>query len=89
MDGGFELMMTGRDGNLFLLESDPAVRILDMAETHGHPAPPYIKRKDTDGIRRYQTYCERRRSSRSADGRSSYGRTLMKQLKRKALPGAK
>ncbi len=57
MEGGFELMMTGRDGNLFLLESDPTVRILDMAETHGHiPLPPYIKRKDTDGDKkRYQT----------------------------------
>jgi len=57
MDGGFELMMTGRDGDLFLLESDPTVRILDMAETHGHvPLPPYIKREDTDGDKkRYQT----------------------------------
>jgi len=57
MDGGFELAITGRDGDLFLLESDPSVRVLDMAEAHGHiPLPPYIKREDTASDReRYQT----------------------------------
>ena len=57
MDGGFELTITGRDGDLFLLESDPSIRILDMAEAHGHiPLPPYIKREDTASDReRYQT----------------------------------
>ena len=57
MDGGFGLTITGRDGDLFLLESDPSVRILDMAEEHGHiPLPPYIKRDDTASDRdRYQT----------------------------------
>jgi len=57
MDGGFGLTITGRDGDLFLLESDPSIRILDMAEAHGHiPLPPYIKREDTASDReRYQT----------------------------------
>lgn len=57
MDGGFELTITGRDGDLFLLESDPAVRVLDMAEAHGHiPLPPYIKRENTGADKkRYQT----------------------------------
>lgn len=57
MDGGFRLTITGRDGDLFLLESDPSIRILDMAEAHGHiPLPPYIKREDTASDReRYQT----------------------------------
>ena len=57
MDGGFELKITGRDGDLFVLESDPSIRILDMAEAHGHiPLPPYIKREDTASDReRYQT----------------------------------
>ena len=57
MDGGFELTITGRDGDLFLLESDPSIRILDMAEAHGRiPLPPYIKREDTASDReRYQT----------------------------------
>jgi len=57
MDGGFELTIIGRDGDLFVLESDPSIRILDMAEAHGHiPLPPYIKREDTASDReRYQT----------------------------------
>ena len=57
MDGGFELTITGRDGDLFLLETDPAIRILDMAEAHGHiPLPPYIKREYTEADKkRYQT----------------------------------
>ena len=57
MDGGFHLNITGRDGDLFLLETEPSVRILEMAETHGHmPLPPYIKRNDTASDReRYQT----------------------------------
>ena len=57
MDGGFGLTITGLDGDLFLLESDPSIRILDMAEAHGHiPLPPYIKREDTASDReRYQT----------------------------------
>jgi len=57
MDGGFGLTITGRDGDLFLLGSDPSIRILDMAEAHGHiPLPPYIKREDTASDReRYQT----------------------------------
>ncbi len=57
MDGGFYLTITGRDRDLFLLESDPSVPILEMAEAHGHmPLPPYIKRDDTASDReRYQT----------------------------------
>lgn len=57
MDGGFELTVKGRDADLFLLESDPTVRILDMAETNGHiPLPPYIQREDTaQDKERYQT----------------------------------
>lgn len=57
MDGGFRLEITGRDGDLFLLESESSVQILEMAEAHGHtPLPPYVKRDDTPADReRYQT----------------------------------
>ena len=57
MDGGFELIVKGRDADLFIVESDPATCILDMAEAHGHiPLPPYIQRDDTAQDReRYQT----------------------------------
>ena len=58
MDGGFELRVKGRDADLFLLESDPTVRILDMAETNGHiPCRPTfsgtIQLKTENGIKRY------------------------------------
>jgi S-adenosylmethionine:tRNA ribosyltransferase-isomerase len=57
MDGGFELIVKGREADLFVLESDPAISILDVAEAHGHiPLPPYIQRDDTAQDReRYQT----------------------------------
>ncbi|HAN80794.1 MAG: tRNA preQ1(34) S-adenosylmethionine ribosyltransferase-isomerase QueA [Gammaproteobacteria bacterium] len=57
MDGGFELIVKGRYADLFVLESDPAICILDMAEAHGHtPLPPYIQREDLAQDReRYQT----------------------------------
>ena len=57
MNGGFELTITGRDGDFFLLDSDPSVCILDMAEAYGHvPLPPYIKRDDMAiDKERYQT----------------------------------
>ena len=57
MDGGYELVIRGREGDLYLLESAAAINMLEMAETHGHvPLPPYIQRQDTDADRnRYQT----------------------------------
>ena len=57
MDGGFEFIVKGREADLFVLESDPAISILDVAEAHGHiPLPPYIQRDDTAQDReRYQT----------------------------------
>jgi S-adenosylmethionine:tRNA ribosyltransferase-isomerase len=57
MDGGFSLTVTGRAGDLFVLESESTVNILAMAEAYGHvPLPPYIKREDTRADReRYQT----------------------------------
>jgi S-adenosylmethionine:tRNA ribosyltransferase-isomerase len=49
--------VTGRAGDLFVLESESTVNILAMAEAYGHvPLPPYIKREDTPADReRYQT----------------------------------
>jgi len=57
MDGGFTLIVKGRYADLFVLESDPTICILDMAEAHGHtPLPPYIQREDLAQDReRYQT----------------------------------
>jgi len=57
MDGGFSLTVTGRSGDLFVLESTDDINILAMAEAHGHvPLPPYIKREETTADReRYQT----------------------------------
>ena len=57
MDGGFRLTITGRAGDLFLIQSHDGTGILDLAEKYGHiPLPPYMKRDDTPLDReRYQT----------------------------------
>ena len=57
MEGGYQLRVTGRAQDLFLLETESAVNILAMAEAYGHvPLPPYIKREETrDDRTRYQT----------------------------------
>lgn len=53
--GHASLMVSGREGELFLLQSDTAVDAL--IKTHGHiPLPPYISRPDDrDDAERYQT----------------------------------
>lgn len=60
LEGGARAEVTGRDGELLVLEFDrPA---LAFAEAHGHvPLPPYIKRSDQELDRhRYQTVYARR-----------------------------
>ena len=57
MEGGFTLEVTGRENDLFMVQADQGVNILQMAEEYGHvPLPPYLKREDTHADReRYQT----------------------------------
>lgn len=53
----FSVSVTGREGDLFLLNTDSASSIAAIMESIGHmPLPPYINREDTiDDFSRYQT----------------------------------
>ncbi len=58
MEGGVELHVLGREGELFRLRlHDSTTSLLTALETHGHmPLPPYIEREDGGADReRYQT----------------------------------
>ncbi|AOU98234.1 tRNA preQ1(34) S-adenosylmethionine ribosyltransferase-isomerase QueA [Acidihalobacter yilgarnensis] len=57
LEGGLEVCVQGREGELFVLEFVGVPSVLDALERHGHmPLPPYIRRQDTDEDRaRYQT----------------------------------
>ena len=90
MDGGFELTIRGRDGDLFLLESDPAIRILDMAEAHGHSITAYIKREDTDADERYQTVFAKDAGAVAAPAAGLHmDKSLIEAIKRKVRSGVR
>ena len=57
LDGDFQALMTGREGDLFALEFVGDQSVLDILEAVGHiPLPPYIERADTRlDKERYQT----------------------------------
>lgn len=56
LDGGYRLRVTGREGDLFAVES-ASLAIADILAAVGHmPLPPYIERADAEADReRYQT----------------------------------
>ncbi|MEJ2480436.1 MAG: tRNA preQ1(34) S-adenosylmethionine ribosyltransferase-isomerase QueA [Acidihalobacter sp.] len=62
LDGGLEVEVLGRDGDLFALEFCGDAPVLELLERHGHvPLPPYIERADEAADReRYQTVYARR-----------------------------
>ncbi|MBX2858518.1 MAG: tRNA preQ1(34) S-adenosylmethionine ribosyltransferase-isomerase QueA [Cellvibrionaceae bacterium] len=57
LEGGIELVVVGRQGNLFELAFPPATSVLGVLQSHGHmPLPPYIDRADEAfDEQRYQT----------------------------------
>jgi len=57
MEGGIELVVTGRDDNLFKIECRNPEPLVDLLDQHGHmPLPPYLERADDSTDReRYQT----------------------------------
>ncbi len=58
LDGGFVITVTGRQGDLFMVENDPGnPAILEILDKIGHiPLPPYIQRDDEPlDKERYQT----------------------------------
>lgn len=60
MEGGFDVIVTGREDRFFFIECEHP--LLPLLEKHGHmPLPPYIERPDTqEDAERYQTvYAEK------------------------------
>jgi S-adenosylmethionine:tRNA ribosyltransferase-isomerase len=57
MEGGIQLVVTGREDNLFCIQCTNDEPLVDLLEQHGHmPLPPYLEREDTEDDReRYQT----------------------------------
>ena len=57
IDGGYVLNVTGRDGDLFMIETSDGSSLLDLLDKVGHiPLPPYIERADEALDKdRYQT----------------------------------
>lgn len=57
VDGGFDLRVTGREGDLFRIETADNSSLLEILDKAGHiPLPPYIDRPDESLDReRYQT----------------------------------
>lgn len=57
LDNGQELLVKGRENDLFLIESTDGTSILDILDKVGHvPLPPYIEREDEPlDKERYQT----------------------------------
>ena len=57
VDGGYDLEVKGREGDLFIIETKDQTSLLDILYKVGHiPLPPYIERADEDlDKERYQT----------------------------------
>jgi S-adenosylmethionine:tRNA ribosyltransferase-isomerase len=57
IDGGYDVTVTGRDGDLFKIETNEGKSLLDILYAVGHiPLPPYIDRPDESlDKERYQT----------------------------------
>lgn len=57
IDGGYVLNVTGRDGDLFMIETADGSSLLELLDKVGHiPLPPYIEREDEAlDKERYQT----------------------------------
>ncbi len=66
--GPYQLLVTGREGNLFRIESRHGPALADILRDIGHmPLPPYIEREDVSADQeRYQTVYARREGAVAA-----------------------
>lgn len=86
MEGGIKLTVTGREENLFLIESTLRTPLVELLEAHGHmPLPPYLEREDDDDDReRYQTvYAERKGAVAAPTAGLHFDESLLKRLNEK------
>lgn len=68
MEGGIELIVTGREHNLFVVNCNNEQPLVELLDQHGHmPLPPYLERQDEASDReRYQTVYAQQKGSVAA-----------------------
>lgn len=83
LDGGIEVTVLGRDGELFELRFEGEDSVISQLEQHGHmPLPPYIEREDEMKDRdRYQTvYAEKQGAVAAPTAGLHFDQALLDQL---------
>jgi S-adenosylmethionine:tRNA ribosyltransferase-isomerase len=87
----FSVTVEGREGDLFVLSSEPGVQMAEIMQNIGHmPLPPYIERSDNvDDFSRYQTVYGKIPGAVAAPTAGlHFDDDLLKQLKDKGVDSA-
>ncbi len=88
MEGGIELVVTGRDENLFKIRCVNETPLVDLLEQHGHmPLPPYLEREDDSEDReRYQTvYAQKKGAVAAPTAGLHFDDAILARLKAKGV----
>jgi len=91
MEGGIELIVTGREENLFRIRCTNEAPLVDLLDQHGHmPLPPYLEREDdADDRERYQTvYAQKKGAVAAPTAGLHFDDALLNQLKAKGVQTA-
>ncbi|NOQ89160.1 MAG: tRNA preQ1(34) S-adenosylmethionine ribosyltransferase-isomerase QueA, partial [Gammaproteobacteria bacterium] len=87
----FTISVEGREGDLFVLTSEPGTTMAEIMESIGHmPLPPYINREDTvDDFSRYQTvYADNPGAVAAPTAGLHFDEALFDKLKKKGVDSA-
>ena len=87
----FSVSVEGREGDLFVLNSETGISIAEIMENIGHmPLPPYISREDTmDDFSRYQTvYANNPGAVAAPTAGLHFDEALLDELKNKGVDSA-
>ncbi|MCK5725573.1 MAG: tRNA preQ1(34) S-adenosylmethionine ribosyltransferase-isomerase QueA [Thiotrichaceae bacterium] len=88
LEGHIEILVTGREGNLFQLKFLNDEPIIELLERYGHiPLPPYIERSDDDDDKqRYQTvYAKNPGAVAAPTAGLHFDKSLLAALKKKGV----